>query len=262
MGSLKSAFALVNVDDKRGKIMLQNSKASKHFYALKSAAGYKGKIISNNLDGLELDVDGVQVWFRIFGTFNAYNLLAVYGSAVLLGMEPAEALTLMSDLHPAPGRLEHVQNNMDQIALVDYAHTPDALSKVLETITEFRSGNEQLITVVGCGGDRDKDKRPLMASIACKFSEKVILTSDNPRSEDPEIIIDEMMAGVNPSDKRKALRITDREEAIKTACMMANKKDIILVAGKGHEDYQEIKGKKHPFDDREVLSRMLTITSN
>lgn len=257
-----TAFALVNNDDKRGKVMLQNTKATKHFYAIKSAAEFRAKIISNNLDGLELDVDSMQVWFRMFGEFNAYNLMAVYGTAVLMGMESSEVLTLMSNLQPAPGRLEQVPNALGLTALVDYAHTPDALTKVLETIRQFRSGNEQLITVVGCGGDRDQEKRPLMSAIACQFSEKVILTSDNPRSEDPEKILDEMMAGIGPSVKRKAIRITNREEAIKTACLMAQKKDIILVAGKGHENYQEIKGERLPFDDREVLERMLTLTSN
>jgi UDP-N-acetylmuramoyl-L-alanyl-D-glutamate--2,6-diaminopimelate ligase len=258
----KAAFALVNNDDKRGKVMLQNTKAEKHFYAIKSAAEFRAKIISSNLDGLELDIDGLQVWFRIFGEFNAYNLMAVYGTAILLGMESSEVLTLMSNLQAAPGRLEQVPNSLGLTALVDYAHTPDALTKVLETINKFRSGNEQLITVVGCGGDRDVEKRPLMSAIACQFSEKVILTSDNPRSEDPEKIIDDMMAGIGPSLKRKALRIANREEAIKTACLMAQNKDIILVAGKGHENYQEIKGKRFPFDDREVLAKMLTLTNN
>lgn len=258
----KAAFALVNNDDKRGKVMLQNTKAEKHFYAIKSAAEFRAKIISSNLDGLELDVDGAQVWFRIFGEFNAYNLMAVYGTAILLGMESSEVLRLMSNLQAAPGRLEQVPNSLGLTALVDYAHTPDALTKVLETINKFRSGNEQLITVVGCGGDRDVEKRPLMSAIACQFSEKVILTSDNPRSEDPEKIIDDMMAGIGPSLKRKALRIASREEAIKTACLMAQNKDIILVAGKGHESYQEIKGKRFPFDDREVLAKMLTLTNN
>ncbi len=258
----KGAFALINNDDKRGKVMVQNTRASQHFYALKSSAEFRARILANTLDGLELEIDGLQVWFKIFGGFNAYNLLAVYGTARLLGMEAAEALTLMSNLPPAPGRLERVANNLGLTALVDYAHTPDALANVLETIKEFRSGNEQLITVVGCGGDRDKEKRPLMAAIACRYSQKVILTSDNPRSEDPEKIIDEMMAGVSPADKRKALRITNREEAIKTACLMAGNSDIILVAGKGHENYQEIKGQRHPFDDREVLARMLTLTRN
>jgi len=258
----KDAFALVNNDDKRGKVMLQNTKAKKHFYAIKSAAEFRAKIITNNLDGLELDVDGLQVWFRIFGEFNASNLMAVYGAAVLLGMESSEVLTLMSNLPTAPGRLEQVPNSLGLTALVDYAHTPDALTKVLQTINNFRSGNEQLITVVGCGGDRDKEKRPLMAATACQFSEKVILTSDNPRSEDPEKIIDDMMAGIGPSAKRKALRIANREEAIKSACLMAQGKDIILVAGKGHESYQEINGERFPFDDREVLAKMLTLTNN
>jgi UDP-N-acetylmuramoyl-L-alanyl-D-glutamate--2,6-diaminopimelate ligase len=258
----KTAFALVNSDDKRGKVMLQNTKAEKHFYAIKSTAEFRAKIISNSLDGLELDVEGKQVWFRIFGEFNAYNLMAVYGTAVLLGLESSEVLTQMSNLQAAPGRLEQVPNNLGLTALVDYAHTPDALAKVLETINKFRSGNEQLITVVGCGGDRDKEKRPQMSAIACQLSEKVILTADNPRSEDPEKIIDEMMAGIGPSVKRKALRIANREEAIKTACLMAQQNDIILVAGKGHENYQEIKGERFPFDDREVLTRMLTLTNN
>lgn len=258
----KTAFALANGDDKRGKVMLQNTKASKHFYALRSAAEFKTKIISNNLDGLELEIDGQLVWFRVFGSFNAYNLMAVYGTAQLLGMEAAEALTMMSNLYAAPGRLERVPNELGLIVLVDYAHTPDALSKVLETITEFRSGNEQLITVYGCGGDRDKEKRPIMSAAACRYSDKVVMTSDNPRNEDPEAILDDMMKGVSASDRRKVLRITNREEAIKSACLMASKEDIILVAGKGHEDYQEIKGERFPFDDREVLSRMLTLIKN
>lgn len=258
----KEAFALVNIDDKRGKVMLQNSKASKHFYALKSAAEFRSKIIANSLEGLELEIDGHQVFFRIFGSFNAYNLLAVYSVAVLLGLDEMEVLTLMSSLGTVPGRLEIVPNGAGLTALVDYAHTPDALNKVLDTITEFRSGNEQLITVVGCGGDRDKKKRPKMAEAACHYSDKVILTSDNPRSEDPEKILDEMMTGVSASNRRKALRITNREEAIKTACLMAHEKDIILVAGKGHENYQEIKGERFPFDDREVLSRMLALNTN
>jgi UDP-N-acetylmuramoyl-L-alanyl-D-glutamate--2,6-diaminopimelate ligase len=258
-GLPKTAFALTNIDDKRGNVMLQNTQASKHFYALKSAAEFKAKIISNNLEGLELDIDGMQVWFRVFGSFNAYNLLAVYGTAQLLGMVPSDVLTLMSNLKAAPGRFEQVPNDLGLIALVDYAHTPDALSKVLETISEFRSGNEQVITVFGCGGNRDKDKRPLMSEAACKYSDKVIMTSDNPRNEDPEKILDDMMEGVSASNKRKVLRIVSREEAIKSACMMANKNDIILVAGKGHEDYQEIKGKRFPFDDKEVLRRILTL---
>lgn len=258
----KLAFALVNIDDKRGKVMLQNTKASKHYYALKSAAEFKAKIITNNLSGLELDIDGMQVLFRIFGTFNAYNLLAVYGAARLLGLDSTEVLTLMSNLQSAPGRLEQVYNELGITALVDYAHTPDALTKVLETINEFRSGNEQLITVIGCGGDRDKEKRPLMSAAACAMSEKVILTSDNPRSEDPEKILDDMMTGVSPSNRRKALRITEREEAIRTACMLAGEKDIILVVGKGHENYQEINGERFPFDDREVLMKILTLNTN
>ena len=261
-GLNKDAFALVNIDDKRGRIMLQNCPAKKYHYALRSPAAFRARIISNGLEGLELDIDGRQVWFRLFGVFNAYNLLAVYGTAVLLGMDEDSALTLMSGLEAAPGRLEQVPNEQGVIALVDYAHTPDALQSVLQTIGQFRTGNEQLITVVGCGGDRDKEKRPLMAGIACKHSDKVIFTSDNPRSEDPEQIIDEMIAGVSAAHKRKVLRITDRAEAIKTACMLAHEKDIILVAGKGHETYQEINGERLPFDDRKVLSQMLTTTHN
>jgi len=258
----KSAFALVNTDDKRGKVLLQNTKATKHYYALRTAAEFKAKVISNNISGLELEIEGIQVLFRIFGTFNAYNLLAVYGTAVLLGLDSTEVLTKMSNLHAAPGRLEQVYNQLSVTALVDYAHTPDALTKVLETINEFRTGNEQLITVVGCGGDRDKAKRPLMASAACDYSEKVILTSDNPRTEDPDTIIEEMMTGVSPSNRRKALKITNREEAIRTACLMAQEQDIILVAGKGHETYQEINGERFPFDDRQVLAKMLTLNTN
>ena len=258
----QKAFALVNIDDKRGRVMVQNTKATKHTYALKSAAEFKAKIIANNINGLELDIDGLQVLFRVFGDFNAYNLLATYGAAMLLGMDSTQTLTVMSNLHAAPGRLEQVLNNSGLTALVDYAHTPDALAKVLETINDFRSGNEQVITVVGCGGDRDREKRPIMAETACKLSDKVILTSDNPRTEDPEKILDEMMTGVSPSNRRKALRIVSREEAIRTACHIAQAKDIILVAGKGHENYQEINGERFPFDDREVLAQILTPNSN
>lgn len=256
------AFALVNADDKRGMVMLQNTKAAKHTFGIKKLTDFKAKIITNSIEGLELDVDGKNVWFKMIGDFNAYNLLGVYSTAVLLGQEPDEVLTQLSSLRGAPGRFEQVSPGAKIIAIVDYAHTPDALQNVLETINQFRTGTEQVITVVGCGGNRDKTKRPLMASIASRLSDKVVLTSDNPRDEDPMLIIQEMQAGVMPSESRKTLVIADREEAIKTACMMAKEKDIVLVAGKGHEDYQEIKGVKHPFDDRKVVERMLKMFSN
>ena len=251
------AFALVNVDDKRGMVMLQNTKASKHTFGLKKMADYKARIITNSLEGLELEVAGKNVWFKMIGDFNAYNLLGVYGAAVQLGEESDEVLQHLSALTGAPGRFERVMPGSRITAIVDYAHTPDALKNVLETIQAFRTGHEQVITVVGCGGNRDKTKRPLMASIACKMSDKVVLTSDNPRDEDPMAIIREMQTGVLPTETRKTLVLADREEAIKTACMMAKENDIVLVAGKGHETYQEIKGVKYPFDDRLVMERML-----
>lgn len=257
-----SAFSLVNTDDKRGRVMQQNTKSQKSSYSLKSASEFKAKILGNSLEGLQLNIDGKEVWFKVFGDFNAYNLLSIYGTALLLGEDPDEVLTAMSELDSAPGRLEQVNTPANITALVDYAHTPDALKNVLETINDFRSGNESVITVVGCGGDRDREKRPVMASIACQLSDKVILTSDNPRNEAPSDIIKEMLTGVGPSDLRKTLTLEDREEAIKTACMLADDNDIILVAGKGHEPYQEIAGVRYPFDDREVLSRMLKLLKN
>ena len=256
------AFALVNADDRRGMVMLQNTKATKYSYGLKKVVDFKGKILTNSIEGLELDLAGKTVWFKLIGDFNAYNLLAAYGAAVLLGEDSDQVLIKLSSLKGAVGRFDLVLPGSKKIAIVDYAHTPDALKNVLETIAQFRSGNEQVITVVGCGGNRDRTKRPLMTSIACKLSDKVVLTSDNPRDEDPVAIIKEMQTGVTPTEVRKTLVIADREEAIKTACMMANEKDIILVAGKGHETYQEIKGVKYPFDDREVVERMLRLTSN
>ncbi len=256
------AFALVNADDKRGMVMLQNTRAAKHSFGLKKMTDFKARIITNSIEGLELDVDGKSVWFKMIGDFNAYNLLGVYATAVLLGQEPDEVLTQLSSLRGAPGRFEQVKPGAKVIAIVDYAHTPDALQNVLDTISQFRTGTEQVITVVGCGGNRDKTKRPLMASIACRLSDKVVLTSDNPRDEDPMEIIRDMQSGIMPGEAKKTLVIADREEAIKTACMMAKEKDIVLVAGKGHETYQEIKGVKHPFDDREVVERMLRMFSN
>jgi UDP-N-acetylmuramoyl-L-alanyl-D-glutamate--2,6-diaminopimelate ligase len=256
------AFALVNADDKRGMVMLQNTKAKKYSYGLKKMVDFKGKIITNSIEGLELEIANKNVWFKMIGDFNAYNLLGVYGAAILLGEESDEVLTHLSSLKGAPGRFELVIPGSKFTAIVDYAHTPDALKNVLDTISQFRTGQEQVITVVGCGGNRDKTKRPLMASIACRLSDKVVLTSDNPRDEEPMEIIKDMQTGILPTEARKTLVIADREEAIKTACMMAKGKDIVLVAGKGHETYQEIKGVKYPFDDREVVERMLKMFNN
>ena len=249
-----SAWALVNVDDRNGNVMLQNTKASKHTYSLKNPSEFKAKIIDNSIIGLMLELDNKEMHTRLIGEFNAYNLTAVYAACMLLGFEKDETLTILSSLTPPEGRFDQlVSTNEKIIGIVDYAHTPDALKNVLQTIVAIRSGNENLFTVVGCGGDRDNAKRPVMAEIACKFSDKVVLTSDNPRSEDPEEILRQMNAGVPVTDKRKVLTITDRKEAIKTACMLAGKGDIILLAGKGHEKYQEIKGVKNPFDDKAIL---------
>ncbi len=252
-----AAFALVNVDDKRGKIMLQNTAAEKSTYALNSMADFKAKILHNTLQGLELDLDGKSVWFKLIGKFNAYNLLTAYATGCLLGEDAEDVLTQLSEVSGARGRFEYITNSANILALVDYAHTPDALENVLSTIEDLRSKNEVVITVVGCGGDRDKTKRPKMAAIACRFSEKVILTSDNPRTEDPEVILDEMYEGVPKTRQRSTMRITDRKEAIRTACNLAQKGDIILVAGKGHETYQEVNGVRHHFDDKEVLDQIL-----
>lgn len=250
------AFAITNVDDKRGMVMLQNTVAAKNTYSLKMPATFKGKVLENNLTGLVMNVDNHEAHFRMIGTFNAYNVLAVYGTAVLLGKDKMNILATLSNLHGAPGRFEtYMSANEKVLGIIDYAHTPDALINVLATINQLRTKGQQLITVVGCGGDRDAAKRPIMAEVACEHSDKTILTSDNPRSEDPEHILNEMEAGLSFAQKRKALRITDRKEAIKTACTLAQPEDIILVAGKGHETYQEIKGVRHPFDDREVLKQ-------
>jgi UDP-N-acetylmuramoyl-L-alanyl-D-glutamate--2,6-diaminopimelate ligase len=248
------AFALTNADDKRGAVMLQNTKAEKNAYSLKAPATFKGKILENNLTGLVMNVDNHEIHFRMIGTFNAYNLLAVYGAAVLLGEDKMKVLSILSGLHGAQGRFETYMSPNDKIlGIVDYAHTPDALINVLATIKQLRTKGQQVITVIGCGGDRDTSKRPIMAEVACEHSDRTILTSDNPRSEDPEAILNEMEAGLTVAHKRKMLRIADRKEAIKTACALAQPDDILLVAGKGHETYQEIKGVKHHFDDREIL---------
>ncbi len=249
------AFALTNADDKRGMVMLQNTKAEKHTYSLKVPATIKGKVLENNLTGLVMVVDGHEAHFRLIGTFNAYNLLAVYGAAKLLGQDKMDVLAVLSGLQGAAGRFEtYLSANDKVLGIVDYAHTPDALINVLATINQLRKDGQQLITVAGCGGDRDKTKRPIMAQVACEHSDKAILTSDNPRSEDPEQILNDMEAGLTAPQKRKSLRITDRREAIKVACSLAQGGDIVLIAGKGHENYQEIKGVKHHFDDREVLT--------
>jgi UDP-N-acetylmuramoyl-L-alanyl-D-glutamate--2,6-diaminopimelate ligase len=254
----KSSFALTNIDDRRGNVMLQNTKANKHLYALKSMATFKAKIIENSLSGLQLDLDGTEFHGRLIGEFNAYNYLAVYATAMLLEMDKMEVLTALSSLLSAEGRFDYIYSETSQkIGIIDYAHTPDALEKVLTTINQLKQKNTQILTVVGCGGDRDKRKRPIMADMACTYSNKVILTSDNPRSEHPETIIEEMEKGVKITDRSKVLNITDRKQAIKTACALAQSGDIILVAGKGHEKYQEIKGIKSPFDDKEILNEFL-----
>lgn len=256
-GLPEGAFALTNADDKRGAVMLQNTVAEKANYSLRSPATIKGKVLENNLTGLVLDINGLEVHCRLIGTFNAYNLLAVYGAATLLGEDKMEVLASLSNLQGAPGRFETYRSLKDQLlGIVDYAHTPDALINVLATIRQLRTDGQQVISVVGCGGDRDTSKRPIMAQVACEHSDKAVLTADNPRSEDPEAILDEMEAGLNPTQRRRALRIADRKEAIRTACMLAKPGDIILVAGKGHEDYQEIKGIKYPFDDRKILTEL------
>lgn len=260
-GLPSTAFALVNTDDKNAKVMLQNTAAKQKTYALKTISDYKGKVMENLLDGLLLNIDGQEVWCKLIGEFNAYNLLAVYGAALLLGQDTDKVLMLLSELKTAEGRFEYIRSDDGITAIVDYAHTPDALKNVLTTINSLRTGNEQLITVVGAGGDRDTAKRPLMARIAAELSSKLILTSDNPRSEDPELIISQMQAGVEAIDYKKLLVITNRKEAINTACALAQPGDIILVAGKGHEKYQEIQGEKHPFDDKKILEDKLIKTA-
>jgi UDP-N-acetylmuramoyl-L-alanyl-D-glutamate--2,6-diaminopimelate ligase len=257
----KTAFALTNADDKNGMVMLQNTAATKKTYALKQMADFKAKVIENRFSGLNLEVDQVDVFFKLVGSFNAYNILAAYGTAMLLDEDKLTVLTILSSLTGAEGRFDYVENDQQIIGIVDYAHTPDAVQNVLSTIANIRKGTEQVITVIGCGGDRDKTKRPVMAQVACDWSDKVILTSDNPRTEDPLAILQEMEAGVSPSNKRKTLTIADRREAIKTACHLARKGDIILIAGKGHEKYQEINGVRHHFDDKEILREQLNSIS-
>jgi len=253
------AFALTNKDDKNGLVMLQNTQATRYTYSLKSMADFKAKIIESDFTGMLLNIDEQEAWFRLVGNFNAYNLIAVYGTAFLLGKEKLEIIKHLSNIEAVKGRFEYVRSNDGVIAIIDYAHTPDALKNILETINEIRTQNEQLITVVGCGGNRDTTKRPIMADISSEFSNKVIFTSDNPRDENPETILDEMQKGVKPLHYKKTLRIADRKEAIKAAVASANKGDIILIAGKGHEDYQEIKGVKHHFDDKETVLELFEL---
>lgn len=249
-----TAFALTNIDDKRGEVMLQNTKAKKYSYAVKSLADFRFKILENAFSGLVVESEGIDVHLQMIGRFNAYNLLAIYAACVLLGMNKEEALSAISTLRGAEGRFDCIVSRQEKvIGIIDYAHTPDALKNVLDTINEIRTGNEQVITVVGCGGNRDKTKRPDMAHIASELSNKVILTSDNPRNEIPEEIINDMKAGVPAQNFNKVMSVTDRKEAIRIACNLAHSKDIVLLAGKGHEKYQEINGVKYPFDDKAIL---------
>ncbi len=252
-----NAFALVNTDDKNGGYMVQNTQAKKYTYALKSYADYRGQILENSLEGLLLKLNDHEVWTKLIGSFNAYNLLAIYGTAELLGLETLEILQLLSDLKSVSGRFQYMISDQKITAIVDYAHTPDALKNVLNTINDIRTNNETLITVVGCGGDRDKMKRPVMGNIAARLSNKAIFTSDNPRTENPNQIIEDIEKGVEPQDYKKTLSITDRKQAIKTACQLAEKDDIILIAGKGHETYQEINGERIDFDDFKIVTEEL-----
>lgn len=251
------AFALTNIDDKNGSLMLQNTKAKTYTYALKSFADYNAKQLEHHLGGQLLKIQGKEVWSKLIGSFNAYNILAIYAVSELLGMDELELLQGISKLESVSGRFEYMVSKSNITAIVDYAHTPDALENVLDTIGEIRTKNEQLITVVGCGGDRDKEKRPLMGALAAAKSDIAIFTNDNPRSEDPELILEAMEAGVSAEHTRKVLVIADRKQAIKTAIQMAKSNDMILVAGKGHETYQEINGERHPFDDFKLLSEFL-----
>ncbi len=253
----KTAFALSNIDDKNGAVMMQNTVARKRTYALKTYADFKAIILESQMSGLLLKVNENEIWVKLIGTFNAYNVLAIYGTAIELGMDSLEALRLLSDLESVSGRFQYIISETNITAIVDYAHTPDALENVLKTIEDVRTKNEQLIAIVGCGGNRDKTKRPIMAKIATDLSDKAILTSDNPRNENPETILDEMEVGVEPQNYKKMLRITDRKQAIKTACQLAQPNDIILIAGKGHETYQEVNGVRHHFDDMETVKEIL-----
>lgn len=254
----KTAFALTNADDKNGSVMLQNTKAQKYTYALKTVADFKAQVLESQFNGQLLKINSQEVWVRLIGGFNAYNLLAIYGTAHLLGLDDIDILQIMSTLESVDGRFQYSISDKKIAAIVDYAHTPDALKNVLETINSIRTGNEKVITVVGCGGDRDITKRPVMAKIASSLSGKVIFTSDNPRTENPESIIEQMEAGVPGEHYKKTLSITNRKEAIKAACQMAEENDIILIAGKGHETYQEINGERFDFDDFKIVKELLS----
>jgi UDP-N-acetylmuramoyl-L-alanyl-D-glutamate--2,6-diaminopimelate ligase len=256
------AFALVNKDDRHGMVMAQNTKAKVRTFSIKSMADFKGRILESHLSGLLLQLNNNEVWTKLIGHFNAYNALAIYAVAILLGENETNILTTLSNLNSVEGRFQHIKSKKGIVGIVDYAHTPDALENVLKTITEINEGKGKIITLVGCGGDRDKTKRPIMAKIAANYSDKVILTSDNPRSEDPATIIHEMEVGLEITDKKKAISMIERREAIKLACSIAEESDIILVAGKGHEKYQEINGVKTPFDDLEILSENLKLYDN
>jgi UDP-N-acetylmuramoyl-L-alanyl-D-glutamate--2,6-diaminopimelate ligase len=254
-----SAFALVNTDDRNGMVMLQNCKAHKHTYALRTPADYKGKVIENTIAGLHVVYNGAEMHTRLIGEFNAYNMLAVYGTAMLLESDSLEVLTALSALSPPEGRFDQIISPVDGVVgIIDYAHTPDALKNVLHTIQAIRKGTETLITLIGCGGDRDTTKRPLMGAVSAHLSDRCILTSDNPRTEDPQAILDQMLAGIDIVDRKKVVTIADRREAIRSATMMAKRGDIILLAGKGHEKYQDIQGVKHPFDDKQILTQTFT----
>jgi UDP-N-acetylmuramoyl-L-alanyl-D-glutamate--2,6-diaminopimelate ligase len=252
-----SAFALSNADDRNGKIMLQNCKAKKSFYGLKNMADFKAKVFENQMEGMQIKIDGNELYSPLSGEFNSYNLLAIYGTAILLGQSKMEVLTGLSMLKGAEGRFDIIRSKNNITAIVDYAHTPDALENVLNTLNSLRTHNEQLITITGAGGDRDKSKRPIMAGIASRLSTKVILTSDNPRTEDPEKILLDMQQGIDASKKARTLVITNRKEAIKTAWNLAQPGDMILIAGKGHEKYQEINGVRHHFDDKEIIEELM-----
>lgn len=252
-GLTKDAFALVNLDDKNGLVMTQNTKAKVCTYSLRSLSDFKGKVLEDGFEGMLLDINNIEVFVQFIGRFNAANLLAVYGTACLLGKKPEDVLVALSTLRPVSGRFDSLRSSQGYTAIVDYAHTPDALVNVLDTIQEVLNGKGKVITVVGAGGNRDKGKRPIMAQEATKKSDRVIITSDNPRFEEPQDIINDMLAGLGKDDLKKVISIVDRKEAIKTACMLAQTGDVILVAGKGHENYQDIKGVKHHFDDKEVI---------
>lgn len=259
-GLQSNAFSLSNADDKRGAVMLQNTRAKKYYYSLRTTADFKGKILDNSLEGLHMLVNETDVHFKMIGEFNAYNLLAVYGAAICLGQDKEEVLLHLSSTAGAEGRFDYIVSKTEKvIGIVDYAHTPDALLNVLATIKNLRQGNEKIITVVGCGGNRDKTKRPIMAEVSCEYSDRVIFTSDNPRNEDALEILKDMEAGVNVVARKKYISIADRREAIKTAVSLSSKKDIVLIAGKGHEKYQEVNGVKYEFDDKKVLIEMFEL---